>query len=167
MQNKYYTLIEQLYIEYDIAAGTSLHTFIKKKFIKRKWNKPFQKKAIDLITTQHVKMMLEKLIEQYYITWKAGSMKKKSSDFDKTLEYINLLGTEKDGIQHTFENIYVEIQLTAEHGLDYAAKIVNDKRLRNSTIRTNRWIIALYILLFLATIFSGAIQFLQYQHLTK
>ena len=148
MENQQFLILEEIYLRYSSRTGTSLNDLIKRKF---------SKADSDLQQTIDIKTDLENLEERGILTWKAEPMDKKGGNFPESHIYRSLLGKEKGVSKYTFQNIYVEVQLTKEVGLDYAGNIVN----RVATLLTNKSMKTLTIVLVIIGVITIFLQGLQ------
>ena len=120
-------LLHEIYKRYSSRSGTSLNAFIKKKL---------KESDSDIELAKNIKADLEELESKDILTWKAEPMEKKGGNFPESQKYRDLLGTTTDPKYQTFKNIYVEVKLTPDKGLDYAANYTNAK----ANLSNNFWI---------------------------
>lgn len=120
-------LLKEIYLRYSSRSGTSLNAFIKTEL---------KESDGDLELTKNIKKDIQELEQRGLVTWVADAMELKRSDYPESQKFKNLLGEATDPKYQTFKDIYVEVKLTADKGLDHAANYVNAQ----TSVSNNRWI---------------------------
>lgn len=143
-------LLVEIFRRYSSRSGTSLNAFIKKKL---------KESDGDLDLTKNIKADLEELEQRDILTWKAEPMENKGGGFTDSQKYRDFLGTPTDPKYQTFKDIYVEVKLTPDKGLDHVAKYVEAQ----AAMSNNNWIKVLTVGILITAVFAAAIQYLQYR----
>lgn len=125
MENLQNLLLEEIYLRYGSRTGTSLNAFIIK----------LGRLPSDLEFTIDLKTIIQNLENTGIVTWTANTIKDPAFDPNKFKRELGTIDEKGNGL--TFDNIYVEVHLTHDKGLDYAGNIVNRELVRKSTIETN------------------------------
>jgi hypothetical protein len=141
-------LLTEIYKRYSSRSGTSLNAFI---------NHRLKESDGDLAMTKNIKADLEELEERGILTWQAEPMESKGGGFPESQKYKLLLGTTTDKKYQTFKDIYVEVKLTPEKGLDHAANYVSAR----ANVSNNNWIRGLTIGLLIVGAASVIVQMRQ------
>lgn len=128
MENLQYLILQEIYLRHSNRSGTSLNVFIEK----------LKRRPSDIEFTKDIKIILLDLEAREIVTWKAEPMTSKGGNFPDSDDFKRKLGTSDSSVNQTFENIYVEVQLTHE-GYDYARDMFDREVIRESTLSVNKW----------------------------
>lgn len=149
-RNFYYGFFKYLYDIYDISEWTSIVNYVL----------PHIRDSQKLADTIHIKAMLDDLEEKKIIEWKADKPTTDENGVTSThwkdiARYKRDLGKDNN---HTFDNTTVEVKLTRLKGIDYAANLVNNQTIRDSTLSTNCWMKWLTIILASSAVLTLIVQ---------
>lgn len=141
-------LLIEIYKRYSSRSGTSLNAFIKDELKEDDGN--FE-------MTKNIKKDLEELEKRGLVTWDAEPMEKKGGGFPESKKYRDLLATKADPKYQTLKDIYVEVKLTPDKGLDHAANYVSSQ----ANLSNNYWIRILTVGLLIVTAAGVIVQMRQ------
>ena len=141
-------LLKEIYLRYSSRSGTSLNSFI---------TDDLKEDDGDLQLTINIKKDLEELEARGLITWDAEPTEKKGGNFPESKKYKDLLGTTTEQKYQTLKDIYVEVKLTPDKGLDHAANYVSSR----ANLSNNYWIRILTVGLLLVTAIGVIVQMRQ------
>lgn len=138
-------LLIEIYKRYSSRSGTSLNAFIKNTL---------KENDGDLEMTKNLKKDIEELEQRGLVTWVADGMGQNRSDYPESPKFKSQLGSD---INNTFKDIYVEVKLTPDKGLDHAANYVSSQ----ANLSNNYWIRILTVGLLIITAAGVIVQMRQ------